>query len=190
MKREFWQERWDANRIGFHEGRPNAFLVQYAHILKGRVLVPLCGKAVDLQWLADRGHEVVGVEIIVRAKEEFFREHPESKVAILAEDIFSVKLDRFDSIYDRAALVALEPADRARYVARCKEWSDRILLLSLDYDQSITHGPPWSVGEKEVRALYNGWGAVEKLGAHEVPVPGPLASAGVTRVVETAYAIG
>jgi thiopurine S-methyltransferase len=38
------------------------------------VLVPLCGKSLDLAWLAGQGYRVLGVELS-RAVEDFFREH-------------------------------------------------------------------------------------------------------------------
>ena len=66
MDPSFWRDRWQAGQIGFHEGRPNSFLERFADRLPrgGRVLVPLCGKAEDLAYLAGRGHEVVGVELV------------------------------------------------------------------------------------------------------------------------------
>ncbi len=69
MDAEFWKTRWQAGQIGFHEGRPNAFLEAHAARLgiARRVLVPLCGKSVDLAYLAGLGHDVVGVELVEEA---------------------------------------------------------------------------------------------------------------------------
>ncbi len=54
-----WKEAWAVGSTGFHEGRPNAFLMKYINVLTlGRpsvsVFVPLCGKAVDMRWLYDQ----------------------------------------------------------------------------------------------------------------------------------------
>ena len=74
---EPWLERWRDGRLGFHEGRPNDLLVHHAARLAGRrrVLVPLCGKAEDLAFLAAHGHDVIGVELAEVAVRAFFAEH-------------------------------------------------------------------------------------------------------------------
>jgi thiopurine S-methyltransferase len=41
---------------------------------KLRFLFPLCGKAVDIAWLASMGHTVVGIEFVENAIEQFFQE--------------------------------------------------------------------------------------------------------------------
>src|SRR4051812_36053592 len=77
MDTEFWRARWQEGRIGFHEGVPNAYLAKYGDRLSSarRVLVPLCGKTVDLAYLAGRGHEVIGIELVDDAVRQFFAEH-------------------------------------------------------------------------------------------------------------------
>ena len=77
MEPDFWRARWSEGRIGFHEGAPNAHLRQNLDVLAGarRVLVPLCGKAEDLAFLAASGREVVGVELVEDAVRAFFAEH-------------------------------------------------------------------------------------------------------------------
>jgi thiopurine S-methyltransferase len=69
-----WTARWRDGRTAFHEGRPNALLERHAARLTGRVFVPLCGKAEDLAFLAARGHDVVGVDLVEQPIREFFAE--------------------------------------------------------------------------------------------------------------------
>src|SRR3546814_12861307 len=40
-----------------------------------RVFVPLCGKSLDMAWLAARGHRVLGVELSPLAVGQFFDEN-------------------------------------------------------------------------------------------------------------------
>ncbi len=40
-----------------------------------RVFVPLCGKSQDMLWLAQQGHEVIGVELSPVAVAGLFREN-------------------------------------------------------------------------------------------------------------------
>src|SRR5690606_595330 len=63
------------------------------------------------------------------------------------------------AVYDRAALIALPPPMRERYVAHLRTilpagW--RMLLVTLEYDQSKMDGPPFSVSANEVQRLFHG----------------------------------
>lgn len=174
-----WLARWRDGRIGFHEGQPNTFLDRHLAQLAGRrrVLVPLCGKAVDLAYLAARGYEVVGVELAEQAVSAFFAEqglvptiaphgpfvaYRADAITLLVGDIFALSRELagpVDALYDRAALVALPAALRARYVAHLRgvlSPGDPGLVITLEYDQRQMSGPPFAVLEDELRALYAG----------------------------------
>jgi len=180
MEHQFWHERWAKKEIGFHEGTVNQYLHDHWPELAGNgtgtVLVPLCGKAHDMWWLHDRGHPVIGVELSEIACKDFFEEgqekaqvhpgEPFTKFAhddlelwcgdffqLVPEDLKHVRL-----VYDRAALIALPPHMRKDYVDHLTAVipdGTRILLITLDYDTEIK-GPPFNVGDDEVRALYSG----------------------------------
>ncbi|MFB6260858.1 MAG: thiopurine S-methyltransferase, partial [Thiohalorhabdaceae bacterium] len=79
MDREFWLERWRSQRLGWHREEVNPHLADFWDRMpiggNARVFVPLCGKSVDMKWLANRGHPVVGVEISDQACREFFADH-------------------------------------------------------------------------------------------------------------------
>lgn len=175
----FWEDRWAENKIGFHEGAPNSFLVTHHEVLAGapRVLVPLCGKAEDLNWLAERGHKVVGVELVEDAVKAFFAEHKlepvvtqrgslveyeAGAITIYAGDVFAATSDvigQFDAIYDRAALVALPPDVRPRYAEHVRSLclaNARVLQICFEYPDGHREAPPFSVTEYELRHLYPG----------------------------------
>jgi thiopurine S-methyltransferase len=214
VEESFWKERWAAGQIGFHEGKPNEQLTTSWDRLglapDARVLVPLAGKAFDLEWLAARGHEVVGVEIVLDAIEAFFGERQldleahrtrlgradafaAGKVTLVHADMLQVSpedLGTFDAIYDRAALVALEPSTRARYVEVCRALAKPeapTLLISFAYDVDAP-GPPWSIDEAAVGSLYAP-ATVEVLDRREGAASPRLAAAGVQSIEETAYRI-
>lgn len=146
MEQDFWAQRWSAGAIGFHEGRPNSYLVSHLEALlpaggaAGRVLVPLCGKSHDLHWLAARCASVVGVEFVEQAVRDFFAEaglsptrvetpagarYTVGNLTLFAADFFALDAAALDpqgegplaAFYDRAALIALPPPLRARYAA-------------------------------------------------------------------------
>ncbi|MEN2752612.1 thiopurine S-methyltransferase [Psychrobacter sp. FBL11] len=156
MNSEFWQARWQEGRIGFHQSEVNPLLIKYINHLDlpvgSRIFVPLCGKSIDMVWLAEQGHEVVGVELVESAVQEFFAEHnisptiyqhtdnPANKyyqgqlsgqsskqtITLWVADIFALAADdigAIDAVYDRAALIALPADTRPKY-------SDQIQQLS------------------------------------------------------------
>ena len=79
MEHDFWQQRWQEGRIGFHQDDVTPLLREYWPTLAlpsgSRVFVPLAGKTLDMSWLAAQGHRVLGVELSRIAVEQFFDEH-------------------------------------------------------------------------------------------------------------------
>ncbi|WP_044874248.1 thiopurine S-methyltransferase [Pseudomonas sp. LFM046] len=193
MDEQFWQARWADNQIGFHQREVNPYLERYWPKLglprESQVLVPLCGKTLDMLWLAGQGHRVLGVELAERAVVDFFAEQgltPEvsqhgalrryrvGAVEILQGDFFAVtaaEVAQCRGLYDRAALIALPPAMRDDYVAHLQRILPQHcvgLMVTLDYEQARLEGPPFSVPEAEVRRhLEAGW-EVEMLERNDV----------------------
>lgn len=208
MEADFWKQRWAEGKIGFHQGVANEYLVAHGSRLSGRVLVPCCGKTEDLAYLASRGHEVLGVELVEEAVAAFFREHditPEvdepwgdsthrayrhGSITVIAGDWFSVTRDMIgaiDSVYDRAALVAMPPDMRIAYVAKLRELVAKgtpELLVTDTYDESKFQGPPFSVEDSEVRAHFS---SVEQL--TEKPLLGGRLGDANIGAIERSYAV-
>jgi thiopurine S-methyltransferase len=177
---DFWINRWRENRIGFHNAGVQPLLEAYWDRAAGnrtgeRVLVPLCGKTHDMLWLAGRGHPVVGIDVSEIAARAFFAEHnlefrvqedpPLDRfvgpgVEFWVGDVFDFTMERagrFGLVYDRAALIALPAQVRPAYVSHLQNLLDSkadILLITIDYDPDSMEGPPFAVGETEVRELY------------------------------------
>src|SRR5690606_28019996 len=100
MKPEFWLERWRQGKTGFHQTRVTPLLAKYWPGLglstDCRVLVPLCGKTIDMVWLAEQGHQVLGVDLSPLAIEQFFDEHqltPEKHVSPEGEHYRSGRIE-------------------------------------------------------------------------------------------------
>ena len=64
---ELWQQSWRDRKTDFHQKIVSPHLVRFWSSLglaaSDRVFVPLCGKSLDLLWLAQQGHTVIGVEL-------------------------------------------------------------------------------------------------------------------------------
>jgi len=183
MHEDFWHARWSGGEIGFHLNQVNPALVEFWPTLKlpagSRVLVPLCGKSLDMPWLLAQGHQVLGVELSRKALEGFFAEHEivhtvderggfiryrAAGLELWCGDFFALQASDVadcQALYDRAALIALPPEMRERYVAHLNAILPRDcsgLLVTLEYPQEQMAGPPFSVPEAQVREhFYKGW---------------------------------
>lgn len=177
MERDFWQSRWSGGSTPWHADAVNPTLIEHIDRLvsgPSRILLPLCGKSVDMGWLAERGHRPIGVELIEDAARAFFFEagtEPEIEstdsgdrwsgggVEIRVADIFELDdIGPIDAVWDRAALIALPPDSRRRYVEQIARLAPGapILLSTVHYDPAVMDGPPFSVSPAEAADLYPG----------------------------------
>lgn len=212
MPAEFWHKRWADNQIGFHQQRVNSDLQQYWPSLGlapgSKVLVPLCGKSLDLLWLAGQGHQVLGIELSQKAVEDFFSEQqlqPEvgqqgafktyrsGNLQLWCGDFFALTAEDIancTALYDRAAVIALPPMLRQRYGALLSGYLPQGcqgLLITLDYDQALLQGPPFAVVDAEVRQLFADWQPLE-LEARDILAESPkFVQAGVPELLERVY---
>jgi thiopurine S-methyltransferase len=183
-----WLNRWQEGNIGWHHQEFNPHLLgfwQALGVTAGcRVLVPLCGKSHDMVWLAQQGHDVVGIELSPLAVAAFFDEQqlqPERErdgafeawqagpYRILCGDIFQLQahhLEAVEAVYDRASLVAFNPQQRRHYITllnRLLPPDCSLLLVAMDYRQEQMQGPPYSVTAAEVEQLFGEKFSIELL---------------------------
>ena len=213
MEPKFWQERWARNQIGFHLPEVNPYLQrhwsQLALVEGARVLVPLCGKSLDLMWLASHGLRVMGVELSEQAVEAFFSEqnlvpritrrdaftvYQTDLIEVWCGDFFALDAEALagcTALYDRAALIALPPLMRAQYaehLSRLLPSGCQGLLITLDYDQSQKAGPPFAVTDDEVKVLFGSDWTVKTLQEQDVLGESwKFVQEGVTRLDERVY---
>lgn len=206
-----WLSRWKKGRTGWHEVNGNRALRRFwPEVAPGsRVLVPLCGKSPDLLWLARQGLEVTGVELSDIAARGFFDESGlevkvtandgmihysalELPVQINVGDYFDFEATPFDALYDRASLVALAPELRPRYIEHTKRLlkpSARMMLVTLEYEQSLASGPPFSVPSEEVLVY---WPNARRMDIRDDidDCPPKFREAGVSEFLEVAWLDG
>ncbi len=215
MQPEFWHKKWASNQIGFHLPQVNPYLQRFWPDLNlsshARVLVPLCGKSLDLLWLAGRGHRVLGIELSEKAVEDFFSEqqlqpqvsehgvfkvYRAGTIELWCGDVFALSAEDVadcSALYDRAAVIALPPPMRERYAAHLQNILPadlKGLLITLDYDQSQISGPPFSVDDPQVQHLFGGAWQMQLLESQDVlSDSGKFVQAGATRLEERVYRI-
>ncbi len=176
MEPKFWHQRWQTGQIGFHSDQVHwALLKHWASVAQAaadtRVLVPLCGKSLDMRWLVEQGYPVTGVELDPIAVRDFFAEwqqapdkvesgshslpgHGAGQVCLWQGDFMAFRPEQpFRLFYDRAALIALPEPMRREYMQhlrRCLQPGAAGLLVTLEYDQKQKDGPPFSVLYDEI----------------------------------------
>jgi len=178
MNIDSWKQTWQKNEIGFHESKPNPLLVanfKELNMVEGsRVFFPLCGKTLDIAWLLSKGYRVTGAELSKLAIEQLFiglgvepiitkcgnaSRYSAKNIDIFVGDIFDLSSDVLgpvDAIYDRAALVALSEEIRKRYTKHIVEIAGAAdqILITIEYDQSLMDGPPFSLNSDEINQYY------------------------------------
>lgn len=179
MEHEFWHGCWGSNKIAFHKSAAHKLLVEYytevCSVANPRVLVPLCGKSLDMLWLMNQGAFVVGAELSEIAVQQFFSDNQLShrteqigeltayigeQCVIYCGDFFALNqtlVGKIDLVYDRAALIALPASMREQYVAKVGELSNlatQKLLIVIDYLATEYTKPPFAINDEMVAKLY------------------------------------
>ena len=202
---ESWLQRWREGCIGWHEEGGNASLKKHWTARGRRVLVPMCGKTVDMLWLEEQGNSVAGVELSDVAARAFFEENGlqytihEGRlpaytahgrdITIYCGDLFAFDKLGFTGWYDRGAFVATPAKQRPAYAEHinalltpdaCR------LLITLEYDDSIATGPPFSISPEEIRRY---WPDLQQVDRYDDIDNGPpkFRDAGLTEMFETIW---
>ncbi len=185
MEADFWHERWHKNEIGFHENEVNQLLVEHIKDLDlaegSRIFLPLCGKTRDIAWLHSQGYKVVGIELSEHAVQQLFEEllkdsgqtpqitqiesltlYTFENIEIYVGDFFDLdkqQLGLIDAVYDRASLIALPDSMREKYAQHLVTITANVpqLLITVEYDQSVMNGPPFSIDETMINDYYQNY---------------------------------
>lgn len=215
MEEGFWQTRWQRDQIGFHLNIVNPDLEIYwpqLNIAKGsKVFVPLCGKSVDLCWLAEQGHTVLGIELIEKAVTDFFVEqsltpvisqqgpftaYTAGEITVLHGDFFHLTaedLAEYNAFYDRAALIALPDdlrKDYAAHLSKIMPQGCKGLLLTMDYPQHQMKGPPFAVPREQIEELLGDAFVVECCQERDIlEEEWRFKAVGITRMFDYVYCV-
>ena len=214
MEHDFWHQAWSkADQPGWQQKNVNPYLVKHwadSGALSGEaVFVPLCGRTLDMQWLRDYGHHVIGIDLSVTALQDFCKQQSIDAVCerdgeltvfrapgwtLYAGDFFKLQaaqISRVSRVYDRAALIALPPDMRKAYASHLQEilpGGSEIFTITIAYDQKMMKGPPFSVSDNEVLDHYDGAYEVQTLASASGPDQvGNLGARGLETLTETCF---
>ena len=191
MNNSFWQKCWERNLLGFHQHDVHPFLAEYFDkrllATDRHVFVPLCGKTLDMAYLA-KLMQVTGNELSDIACRDFFignniayqkhnvgefEKYTCQQLTLLQGDFFKLSanaIDRIDWIYDRAALIALPTTMQQQYVNHLKTFfssQTRLFLVTVEFPIEQLIGPPCAITETDVKSLFSGF-KIECIATHEI----------------------
>jgi thiopurine S-methyltransferase len=219
MDKQFWLNKWQENQIHFHQQQIHPLLKKYiTSVVKEptcNVLVPLCGKSLDMTWLVNRGHTVIGSELSKLAIDQYWKEHSltpttnnksdyistiSGNLSLLCGDFFALKKEDIESIngpidliYDRAALIALPLEMRIKYYQQMIEISSEQtswLLIILGYDDKLVNGPPFNIRTEELEEHLSSHFLIELLEENSTePLGGKFKEARILEMKQKVYSI-
>lgn len=118
---------------------------------------PGCGRAHNAFALVQRGFRVVASDFVPEAVAEAKRLYQHPDLTLRVEDAMAVvagEEERYDLVFDRAMLCALEPSHRVAYIDACaRRLKPGGLFLSLAFaalDPAYEGGPPFAVNERDL----------------------------------------
>ena len=157
-------------------------------------------------WLAAQEVAVIGVELSDIAITAFFAEnnleytlHQDGKmdcyvaaslpIRLYCGNYFDYEAELADALFDRGALSTLSAQDRPPYIEHTKLLlaPDAFrLIITLEYDQEMVCGPPFSVLSEE---LVQYWPDLRRVGSHNDidQCPPKFRQAGIREVLEVAW---
>lgn len=176
---DHWLDAWNRGLTPWSDPGINQYLrdnLAKLRLTTGcTILVPMCGDSADMVWLAEQGHNVVGIDISHLAIESFFSQatiaynkignvytskNTPLNITIINENIFNTELlstFSFDAIYDKGALVTVPHKHKPKYILRMHKLAPRakILLITAYYRQAPGYGaPPFLESVESVQSLY------------------------------------
>uniref|UniRef100_A0A8B9VI43 Thiopurine S-methyltransferase n=1 Tax=Anas zonorhyncha TaxID=75864 RepID=A0A8B9VI43_9AVES len=158
-----WLHKWETGAAAFHKEHGHPYGTA-APRPGQRGEGP--GQQNPLKLLADLGHSIVGVDISEQALKEFFADQGLSYCEEPVPGIAGAKklqvgfleiVGKFDGVWDRGALVAVNPCDRPRYASlmiSLMEKNSSYLLVTVLYDPNKHKG--------ENFALFMFWFCINK----------------------------
>ncbi|MGB1262950.1 MAG: thiopurine S-methyltransferase [Cognaticolwellia sp.] len=191
MDTSFWHKCWERNALGFHQQQAHPFLSQHFKprclATDRHVFVPLCGKSLDMAYLA-QSMQVSGSEISEIACRDFFLDNNiafqqqtsgdfeqfySPVLSLWQGDFFKLSpelIEPVDWIYDRAALIALPKAMQLAYVKHLKTFFSshtRLFLVTLEFPAQQLVGPPFSIRNCDITRLFSGFN-IEYVASNEL----------------------
>lgn len=169
----FWSTLYRTGDTRFDKGGvapPLARMAIDGDLPRGRVLVPGAGRGHDALALAQLGFEVTAVDLAPEACEAAAASARALGVPLEVRcedalvDTVAARRGAYDAIVEHTFFCAVDPSLRPEYVDACAELlRPGGVLAGLFFALGRPGGPPFDVTEPEIRGLFSGRFALERL---------------------------
>ena len=161
-----WEARYLSKDTPWDKGEPSPGLVDFlrAHpeLPRGRVCVPGCGLAHDVEAWARAGFAATGYDLaptaVCQASARLREAGMGSKEAVVLQGNFLTDApdQPFDWVFEHTLFCAIEPDERDRYGAALLRWlKPRGDYLAVSYLLTEEGGPPYSTTREEQLARFS-----------------------------------
>lgn len=154
-----WEQHYQTQNMPWEKGEAAPGLVDFitqraAGLTRGSVCVPGCGTGHDVRTWAAAGFTTTGVDIApsaVKLAQERTIAAGLKADFLLGDFLQDTPPQPFDWIFEHTCFCAIQPAQRAAYVAAVKRWlRPSGNYLAVNYLIDNTDGPPFGVTRAEL----------------------------------------
>ncbi len=156
-----WEGFYQAGTTGWDRGTSSENLTYWinAGLLKPcRILVPGCGNGYEVIELAQKGFDVIAIDIAPSAIENLQKALDEAgvKAELVLGDFFSWQPDeKFDVIYEQTSLCALPPKEWQQYEEQLYKWlKPKGQILAQFMQTGKEGGPPFHCALNDMHDLF------------------------------------
>ena len=170
LNKNYWEERYRENKLGWDIGAVSTPIKAYIDQLKDnslKILIPGAGKGYEAQYAHQRGfRNTYVVDIASQPLKHIKRACPDFPSAHLLEtDFFEMEESDFDLVLEQTFFCALTPELRMPYVEKMYEiLKPGGILAGLFFDFPLTDsGPPFGGSIEEYQSLFQERFKIHKL---------------------------
>ncbi|MDB4678175.1 TPMT family class I SAM-dependent methyltransferase [bacterium] len=160
LDKDFWNNRYVGNQIGWDLGVPSTPLKEFIDTLEDkslRILIPGCGNAYEAEYLHQQGFDnVFVIDIAPLALEGLSERVPEFPADQLIEGDFFEHNATYDLVLEQTFFCALNPELRAAYAKKMSELlAPNGKLAGVMFCFELTEkGPPFGGSEEEYKGYF------------------------------------
>ncbi|WP_196892548.1 methyltransferase domain-containing protein [Aureivirga marina] len=161
LNKEYWENRYEENEIGWDIGHVSTPIKEYVLQLKNKdikILIPGAGNAHEAAFLHENGFTNVHILDIAKNPLDNFKEkHPTfPKKHIIQSDLFQYE-NSFDLIIEQTFFCALNPELRVNYIEKMHDLlSKNGKIIGLLFNTFEEHtSPPFGGNKEEYLSLFN-----------------------------------
>ena len=171
MSKDYWNNLYDKDEIGWDIGFPSPPLKEYIDQLTNKniaILIPGCGNAYEAEYLLTQGFtDVTLIDIaplLTAALERKFKKHLGKRIKIITGDFFE-HTGSYNLVLEQTFLSALNPSVRPAYVEKmhsllAKDGHLAGVLFSHVFEEE---GPPFGGTLQEYKLMFSKKFKIKKL---------------------------